>query len=309
MMIKIKYGFALFIMLLLVTVSCKKDDDAPPPPPPPRDRGPEAQRGQEEIEAFLETHFYNYEDFQNDPDNSKIKFDTIAGENASKTALINQVEFKMVEDVYEKGVSYKLYYLKVREGSGERPHFSDYVTSTYEGRTMDLRLFDSSVRPTRLGLVDGKTQQDLGVIRGLQQAIIEFKGAVNVIDNPDGTLTFEDYGIGAVFIPSGLGYYQYPTSTVISPYDQLIFSFELYASEIADHDGDGIPSYMEDLNGNQYLWDDDTDGNGTPNYLDNDDDGDGRLTRDEIIGNYEDGTLEFPDTNGNGIPDYLDKTI
>ena len=65
---------------------------------------------------------------------------------------------------------------------------------------------------------------------------------------------------------------------------------------------------MEDLNGNQYLMDDDTDGDGVPNYMDPDDDGDRRLTRDEII-IHEDGTLEFPDKNNNGIPDYLDPSI
>ncbi len=32
-------------------------------------------------------------------------------------------------------------------------------------------------------------------------------------------------------------------------------------------------------------------------------------TKDEIIGVYEDGTLEFPDRNGNGTPDYLDSSI
>ena len=292
----------------MVTASCKKDDDGPPPPPPPRDRGPEAARAQEEIEEFLETHFYNYEDFESDPDNSKIRFDTIAGDNALKTPLIEQVTSKTVTDVVDKSVEYTLYYLKVREGAGDKPHFSDYTTNTYEGRTMELELFDSAVRPVRLNLVDGKSQQEKGVIRGLQQALIEFKGAANVTSNPDGTLTFEDFGIGAVFIPSGLGYYQYPPSGTLSSYEQLVFIFELFDSEIADHDGDGIPSYMEDLNGNQYLWDDDTDGNGVPNYLDEDDDGDGRLTKDEIIV-HPDGTIEFPDTNGNGIPDYLDKTI
>ncbi len=308
MMIKIKYGFAILVTLLVITTSCKKDDDSPAPPPPPRDRGPEAARAQAEIEEFLETHFYNYEDFETDPDNSKIRFDTIAGDNASKTRLIDQVESKEVRDIVTKEVLYKLYFLKVREGSGDRPHFSDYTTNTYEGRTLELEFFDSAVQPMRFGLVDGKTPQDQGIIRGLQQALIEFKGASNVTSNPDGTMTFEDYGIGAVFIPSGLAYYQFPSTNVISPYEQLIFTFELFASEIADHDGDGIPSYMEDLNGNQYLWDDDTDGNGVPNYLDVDDDGDGRLTKDEIIV-HEDGTIEFPDTNGNGIPDYLDKTI
>lgn len=299
------------VTLFAFTVSCKKDDDSPEPPPPPRERGPEAIRAQAEIETFLETHFYNYDDFLSDPENFKIVFDTIAGENASKTPLINQVSFKEVTDVIDASVVYKLYYLKVREGDGDRPHFSDYTTNTYEGRTLTLEMFDSAVTPVRFNLVDEKMNQGLnpGIIRGLQQALIEFKGASNVSSNPDGTLTFENYGIGAVFVPAGLGYYQYPPMTAdIQPYDQLIFSFELFSREIADHDGDGIPSYMEDLNNNQYLMDDDTDGDGVPNYLDEDDDGDRRLTRDEIIIN-DDGTLEFPDRNGNGIADYLDPTI
>lgn len=306
-MIKIKYGFALLITIMMVTASCKKDDDSLPPPPPPRDRGEEAARAQAEIEEFLETHFYNYEEFEADPDNAKIRFELIEGENASKTPLIEQVSFKEVVDEVDSDVVYKLYYLSVREGSGDRPHFCDFTTNTYEGRTLELELFDSSVQPVRFSLVGGKTTQ--GIIKGLQQALIEFKGASNVTSNPDGTMTFEDYGIGAVFIPSGLAYFQYPSSSIISPYEQLIFTFELFATEIADHDEDGIPSYMEDLNGNQNLWDDDTDGNGVPNYLDDDDDGDGRLTKDEITGNYKDGTLEFPDTNGSGIPDYLDPNI
>lgn len=308
-MSRIKYGFILLVTLFAFTVSCRKDDDSPPPPPPPRDRGEEAARAQVEIDSFLKTHFYNYLEFENPPADFdyKIKFDTISGDNASKIPLMDQISFKEVKDVVDGSVVYKLYYLKVREGAGDRPHFSDYTTNTYEGRTMTLDIFDSAVTPVRFNLVDDKTNP--GIIRGLQLALIEFKGASNTITNPDGTLTFEDYGIGAVFVPAGLGYYQYPPSSQnIKPYDQLIFSFALFSREIADHDGDGIPSYMEDLNNNQYLVDDDTDGDGVPNYLDTDDDGDRRLTRDEIIIN-EDGSLEFPDKNGNGIPDYLDPSI
>ena len=306
-MIRIKYGFILFVTLLAFSVSCKPDDHRSDPPTPPRDRGPEAVRAQAEIEAFLETHFYNYEDFENDPENFKIVFDTIAGDNASKTPLMEQISFKLFNDLVDESVEYKLYYLVVRKGEGDRPNFSDYTTNTYEGRNLNLNLFDSAVTPVRFNLVDFGTTP--GIIRGLQMALIEFKGASDVIANPDGTLSFENYGIGAVFVPAGLGYYQYPPpSGGIEPYEQLIFSFELFSREIADHDGDGIPSYMEDLNGNKYLMDDDTDGDGIPNYLDNDDDGDRRLTRDEII-IHEDGTLEFPDKNGNGIPDYLDKSI
>ncbi|WP_271394086.1 FKBP-type peptidyl-prolyl cis-trans isomerase [Aequorivita sinensis] len=305
MMTKIKYGLAIFIAMLTITVSCKKDEDDGPEVIPPRDRGEEAIRAQAEIEEFLETHFYNYEDFQADPENFKLVFDTIAGDNASKTPLIEQVSYKEVIDAVDMDVKYKLYYLKVREGAGEQPNFSDYTINTYDGRFLNLELFDNSVIPVRFSLVDGPSSP--GIIRGLQQAIIEFKGAGNIISNPDGTLSFEDYGIGAVFVPSGLGYYQYPPAGDLLPYDQLIFSFELFASEVADHDNDGIPSYMEDLNNNQILTDDDTDDNGVPNYLDNDDDGDGRLTEYEI--EIIDGEIFFPDTNGNGIPDYLDPTV
>tara|TARA_R110002020_G_scaffold160234_4_gene344601 strand:+ start:1634 stop:2554 length:921 start_codon:yes stop_codon:yes gene_type:complete len=303
MMIKIKYACGLMIGLLLITTSCKKDDDIPAPPPP-RDRGEEAIRAQAEIEEFLETHFYNYEDFQTDPENFKIKFDTIAGDNASKTPLMEQVDFVEVKDIIDTDVTYKLYYLNVRDGGGEKPHFSDYTINTYEGRLMNLDLFDSSVIPVRFNLVDTPTSS--GIIRGLQQAIIQFRGASNVISNPDGTLTFENYGIGAVFIPSGLAYYQYPPPTGgLNAYDQLIFSFELFESEVADHDNDGIPSYMEDLNGDGFLLNDDTDGTGGANYLDDDDDGDGRLTKYEIEidGN---GNITFPDVDGDGTPDYLD---
>lgn len=304
-MTKIKYAFGILITLLLVTVSCKKDDEGPKIEPP-RDRGEEAERSQKEIEDFLKTHFYNYEDFQNDPDNFKMKIDTIAGDNADKTPLFEQVTSKEVKDVFDESVTYKMYILKVREGEGERPNFSDYTTTIYEGRNMRRELFDDRVRPVRMNLVDEPDRP--GVIRGFQQGIIEFKGAAEVIPNPDGTITFKDYGIGAVFIPSGLAYFQIPPVGIIKPYDALYFMFELYASEVTDHDGDGIPSHLEDLNGNQYLLDDDTDGDGIPNYLDPDDDGDGRLTKDEIIV-HPDGTLEFPDKNGNGIPDYLDETI
>ena len=307
MMIKIKYAFALLIVILAVTVSCKKDDDDGPIGPPPRDRGEEAIRAQDSIEKFLQTHYYNYWEFQSDPDNFKLRFGKIETENDTVVPLIDQVVSKEVRDVVDNSVVYKLYYLEVRKGGGETPHFSDYTTNTYDGRLMNLDLFDSSVIPVRFSLVESPGSQV--IIRGLQQAMIEFKGASNIISNPDGTLTFENYGIGAVFIPSGLAYFNFGAPGGLDPYEQVIFSFELFESEVADHDNDGIPSYMEDINNldYQYLMDDDTDGDGIPNYLDDDDDGDGRLTKFEI--EIINGVLTFPDTNGNGTPDYLDPTI
>lgn len=67
----------------------------------------------------------------------------------------------------------------------------------------------------------------------------------------------------------------------------------LDALDCGDEDGDGIPNYFEE--------DVDTDGDGTMNYMDSDDDGDGVPTSDEI---NQDGSLM--DTDGDSIMNYLD---
>ncbi|WP_176829801.1 Calx-beta domain-containing protein [Tenacibaculum sp. MAR_2009_124] len=71
-----------------------------------------------------------------------------------------------------------------------------------------------------------------------------------------------------------------------------------------DLDCDGVLNVDEDLNGNSDYTDDDTDGDGTPNYLDKDDDNDGILTLDEDTD--LNGTSHNDDTDGDGTPDYLD---
>lgn len=293
----------LFVTLtvMLVFTACKKDDEDPPPPP--RDRGEEAQRSQEDIENFLSTHFYNYEDFQNPPSNFdyKIVIDTISEANSGKTPLIEQVSYKMVTDRVEPNVTYKMYYLDAIQGEGDPLSFADYAVLSYHGLLLNRNTFDMSNIPVQFDMT--------GVIPGFQEGLVEFNGASSFIKNEDGTITFENFGVGAIFIPTGMGYFNNPPiNSGIGMYRDLVFTFQLYAviTDI-DHDNDGIPSKMEDLNENGILVDDDTDGDGIPNFLDDDDDGDGVLTRDEIIV-LEDGTIEFTDSNGNGTPDYLDPT-
>ncbi|MDT0555723.1 FKBP-type peptidyl-prolyl cis-trans isomerase [Patiriisocius hiemis] len=295
---KVIYLFAICLASLVVFNSCNNDDDGPETVPL-RDRTEEATAAQLEIEEYLETHFYNYEDFENPSAefDFKIVFDTIAGENANKIPLIEQVSSKMVRDRLEEGLMYKLYFLKVIQGGGESPNFPDIVNNTYEGRLLDNTLFDSSTIPVRFDLTN--------VINGYQDIAKEFNGASNIIQNPDGSLDFEDFGVGAMFIPSGLGYFGSGQGSIIEPYDQLIFTFQLYTVEAGDQDNDGILSINEDLNNNGLEEDDDTDEDGLPNYFDNDDDNDGILTSDEIEID-DDGNITFPDADGDGTPDYLD---
>ncbi|PKP24487.1 MAG: hypothetical protein CVU03_12135 [Bacteroidetes bacterium HGW-Bacteroidetes-2] len=294
-----------FILLILITFSsCRKNDDDGVIIVPERDRVEEALAAKLEIEAFLQTHFYNYEDFQNPPAgfNFKIVFDTIAGVNANKIPLIDQVTSKTVVDRVKTDLTYPLYVLNVIQGDGDSPIFADAALLSFKGQLLNRITFDASDTPIRLDLTQ--------VITGFQEGIVEFNGSTGFIENPDGTITFENFGVGAVFIPSGIGYWLTPPpGSPIPVYSQLIFTFQVYdVIKDIDHDLDGVPSFMEDLNGNGILNDDDTDADGIPNYLDTDDDGDGVLTIDEVIVN-EDGTITFPDSNNNGTPDYLDATF
>ncbi|MFH4965615.1 hypothetical protein V8G69_11480 [Gaetbulibacter sp. M235] len=76
---------------------------------------------------------------------------------------------------------------------------------------------------------------------------------------------------------------------------------------LTEDDNDGIPSALEDINGNGDLEDDDTDGDGIPNYKDADDDGDNILTKNENPDPNNDKIIDdAQDTDGDGIPDYLD---
>ncbi|MDI1257152.1 MAG: T9SS type A sorting domain-containing protein [Flavobacterium sp.] len=72
-----------------------------------------------------------------------------------------------------------------------------------------------------------------------------------------------------------------------------------------DADTDAIPTAEEDINNDGNLANDDTDGDGMPNYLDDDDDGDLVLTNIELI-NLGGRTSTYQDTDNDGIANYLD---
>ena len=176
----------------------------------------------------------------------------------------------------------------------------------------DRRVFDSAVTPVWFNLVS--------VIEGFREATVDFKISSGLESPPpaDGTVDYvDDFGDFTVFIPSGLGYFNTPpTGSGIPVYSPLIFNVQLYELNEADHDRDGIPSYLEDLDGDRLVIDidDDTDSDGFSNYIDSDDDNDGTPTKDEItlLGDLNnDGSITvdeitFYDDDGDGVPNHLD---
>lgn len=79
-----------------------------------------------------------------------------------------------------------------------------------------------------------------------------------------------------------------------------------------DYDLDNVTTPLEDLNNDTNLANDDTDADGTPNFIDNDDDGDLILTSIEYVFNSNKNTNSTSttnsvlDTDNDGIPNYLD---
>lgn len=289
----------LLLTLIIIVWSCSKNNDnLNIIPVDPVDQAVQTKIDDALLIDFLLTHFYNAEDFENPATdfNFDIIFDTIAGDNSGRTPLFNQVVKKTFT---ADDVDFNYYVLVAREGIGERPHFIDSTLINFKGLLLNGNLFDSAINPIWFDLA--------AVVEGFRQVMPSLRTAGGFISNPDGTTTFTDFGSGAVFFPSGMGFANIPQSGIPSN-SPLIFKIKLFSSRIVDHDFDGIPSFMEDLNGNFNVNDDDTDNDRFPNFLDTNDDGDLILTFNEIIIN-PDGTITFPDCDADGIPDYLDKDV
>ena len=114
------------LVLIIGAWSCRNDDDGllEAESIPPRTLSEVAIEDDAEIREFLQTHFYNYEEFENPPAdfNFVVMFDTIAGDNAGKTPILDRPELKSVvnskseniQDVYDTIIAEKFMHEKKR---------------------------------------------------------------------------------------------------------------------------------------------------------------------------------------------------
>lgn len=332
---KIKnYAVLLFVLVLGLTGCHKNKLDVTIVPE--RDRAEQQLADKDSLLEYLSTHYYNASTFET-PGNFKTS-DLVISElpkddNGNYLDMPDPSNNKLLIDAVETktttylDVEYEYYILKINQGGGDKPHFTDNININYSGNLMDGTVFDSTVNPAVLDLVN--------LLQGWRNVLVDFNTADGYQVNSDGTVQYNNYGFGAMFLPSGLAYYSSGASG-IPLYSNLIFKFELYQSAPNDHDGDGLFSHLEDLNNNQNVLDDDTDGDTIPNFLDANDDNDALLTKDELvfktytvdtnqgeqepvlaeneyeISRTEDNgvitikTVVIVDSNNDGIPDYLD---
>jgi hypothetical protein len=306
---KFKYYFILSITTLSL-FSCSKSDDTIELTPA-REYSEQYPTDLSDIEEYLTSNYItvtNHPGFSDDQDVTITKIPT-GGTQPSIMSYLNKTTFPklLVREVKLHDLIYKLYYLALREGSGDRPTNVDDVLTSYKGVYLSRVTGTDAVSTlTSTDFEEQKFPQSTkslyGETRGWREVFPQFRTGT-ATGTTDGTVSYSDFGAGVIFIPSGLGYYATGTSSVPS-YAPLVFSFKLYALVRSDleirnvgtsifSDPDGILSYLEDIDGDGYVWradelptdavnPDDTDGDGVPDFLDIDDDGDGFTTKAEL---------------------------
>lgn len=293
------------LSIIALLFACKKEDDVTITPP--RDQGEQYATEKILIEEYLKSHYVTV-----DPETLDATFAAIP-EGGAQESIWDQTAYPLQNiQVNRNEVTYTVYYLSFREGVADAPTMADNVLVTYRGTTLEGTQFD--YQPF------ASSESSLtNLISGWGDIIPLFKSGLYVNENPGDPASFTDYGAGAMFLPSGLAYFNSSPSSLIPAYSPLVFAFQLLDVTYTDVDGDGIQNRYETIDGLR-LDAYDSDGDGTPNYLDVDDDNDGRLTKDElrdpnnptIIYSYEDlfnedGTVKPEHLCEGGIlPKYLD---
>jgi len=290
------YRLLLFTLIGVVSISCRKDDA--PSIAPPRDFQVQYDTDIELIEDYLDEHYMTL-DAENNVTFVKIP------EGGTQESIREQQQFplqfrmlksdrrnsNLVDGLVNDAVDYKMYYMIINEGGGDRPGVVDSVFVSYKGWRMDNVVFDQNSAPIWF--------ENNNVVPGFRQILTQLKTAESFSDNPDGTISFNNFGNAIVFVPSGLGYFNTSPANIGS-YQNLIFQVQLQSLYYRDQDRDGIKSNNEVYGDNLDVWKQDSDGDNIPDFLDIDDDGDFVLTKIEIKdpdGNYYD-FESIPDCNG-----------
>jgi hypothetical protein len=322
------FKFILLFSIGLTVVSCSKSDG----PVPLRDYAEQYAKDIANIETFMDTHYMTVNSDQD------VEFHLIEG--GGETSIMDQTTYPVQTRLVtvkqnDVDITYKIYYLKLREGSGptsKSPCNVDRVLTSYRGEyifssTAQVGGVDvTTIKSTEFEeLINPQSYFNLtGVIRGWSEIFPQFKTGTYT-GNPDGTITYDNFGAGVMFIPSGIAYYSGSTGG-IPAYSPLIFTFKLYEIQRVDHDADGIDSYLEDISSQDnpgvpdgYVYSmaegivnpDDTDGDEVPDFLDTDDDGDFFTTASEIKNPITGEAYPFADIptcggTGNGKKKHLD---
>ena len=293
-----KFKFYFIVLCAAVTLfSCGGGDDTRVSPP--RDYAVQYVQDTTAINEYLNNYHI---EFTNNPTGNDDQDVVFSKKDDTHLSIMDMYKHNAANGIYPQllykdvtlpnddnnTVSYKVYYIKLRADSaeGQSPSEVDEVLTSYNGSYLtyvsskvdDVTITTLTATPFEYTPFPELYFRLDRTIKGWSKMFPLFKsGTIETTQGPNPT-HYNNFGAGILFIPSGLAYFNFGT-TVIPAYAPLIFSIKLYDVKRADHDGDGILSNDEDVNGNGDFTDDDTDDDKIQNYLDTDDDGDGYSTK------------------------------
>ena len=300
---KFKYYFILLLAGIAI-VSCNKSDDDDVVTVPLRDYKEQYKADNDSIVNYLKTNYIESVTADFDVKISKIPV------GGAQISIWDQKEYPLqTRKVYSNDVTYEVYFLTLRQGTGSAPMNTDRIVASYTGNFLNGKVFDSSYGNAETFNLFAYSPEG-SVIEGWSEIFPQFKTGTSKTDVATGVISYDNYGAGVMFLPSGLGYYAGTVGSDGPAYSCLVFSFKLFDLQRMDNEysissstggivilGDGVPDYLEDVNGDGYVYDfrnttkypkpptdliDDTDGDGIADFVDFDDDGDGFTTRFEI---------------------------
>ena len=285
---KIKNILAIIFSIILI-YSCENTTNLPVDN---FDHEAQALIDNDTLVQFLKNHYY-------DASTDSIKLLT-----SGKVTLYEEVN---TMSITENEIDYSLYYYVKKAGTPSidkgNPTVMDSIFVNYNGQ----RIINSDSISNSF-----ETNTNIwftldGVIKGWTHGFTNFKGGDNITNN--GPITYENGGKGVLFIPSGLAYANFGSTTIL-PNECLVFHIELHDFvKDTDHDNDGVASILEDPDNDNNPRNDDTDQDGLANYFDTDDDGDGVLTKNEDANGDGNPANDFNDPNNPSLPDYLNPEI
>jgi hypothetical protein len=311
---KVTFYFIVSIATLFL-FSCSKNDPAAEIEPP-RAYADQYKTDIADIEEYLNTYYITVVNNPGKTDDQDVTMTKIPVGGTQLSIMSYKDNVFVGSTVYPQlrsrvvklhDVDYKLYYLVLRPGIGESPSNVDGVFTSYRGDYLSRDASNQALSATKFTDVifpqsfDNLTER----IIGWGETFPQFKKGT-FTTNADGSVSYNDFGAGVMFLPSGLAYYNNGKGSIPS-YSPLVFSFKLYEIQRLDQDNDGVPSFQEEFNtivgdGNKdgymhdyrntlayptppadaVLYADDTDKDGIPDFLDIDDDGDNYTTKLEI---------------------------
>jgi len=173
----------------------KSEDDDTPDPIDVVDRGEQQIIDNDSLIGYFETHYFNSGDFVNNPNpsmNDLVITELLDGETVpdNHTLLIDSI-IPMTRTTVFSETDYEFYVLKLNQGAGDTPNFTDTVRLNYSGNLLDESVFDNSINPVDFDLI--------GLIRGWSLAIPEFSTSESFVENGDGIVSYYNPGVGVMF--------------------------------------------------------------------------------------------------------------